>query len=92
MKDESELTFILEEADNAEVYILKGTDRETASNEIEQGDKLYPGNPLRITHNDDFLILFKTSVTGSGIVSNTNANTFTSQKGSFKLTYEVTGQ
>ena len=50
IEGESEMTIVLETAQSAEVYILQGSDRATAESMIEQGDRLYPGNPLRIGH------------------------------------------
>ena len=50
IEGESEMTIVLETAQNAEVYILQGSDRASAESMIEQGDRLYPGNPLRIGH------------------------------------------
>ena len=47
---ESEMTLVLQKADNAEIYIFKGSDRSKAENVVEQGDRLYPGNPLRVVH------------------------------------------
>ena len=80
------MTLILEKVENAEVYIFKGGDRATAESVIEKGDRLYPGNPLRITHKEDLLIVFRKSVTG--VVASSN---FSPLPGSFTLSYEVIG-
>ena len=53
------MTIILEAAINGEVYIFKGGDRATTENIIEDGDRLWPGNPLRINHKEDLLIVFR---------------------------------
>ena len=58
IEDESEITFVLETADNAEIFLYRGSDREEAESLIEFGDRLYPGNPLRFTDLDDLLIVF----------------------------------
>ena len=58
IEDESEITFVLETADNAEIFIYKGSDRDEAESLIEFGDRLYPGNPLRFTDLDDLLVVF----------------------------------
>ena len=70
VEDESEVTFILETAQNAEIFIFKGSDRDSASSIIEMGDKLYPGNPLRITELDDLMIVFRKKVNGEYLYDN----------------------
>ena len=90
IEGESEMTLTLQKADNAEIYIFKGSDRSIAESVVEQGDRLYPGNPLRVVHMEDLLIVFRKSVTGTSIVLNAGT-TFTSLPGSFTLSYEVTG-
>ena len=84
--DLSEVTIVLEFNDNADVFILLGQNRGEAINIIEQGDKLYPGNPLRLSTHLDFYIVFIKSV--DGIESN---GSYTSYLGSFSLSYEVSG-
>lgn len=70
---------VLEKAINADIYIFRGDDRTDAESMIEKGDKLYPGNPLRLEHHDDLLIVF------------TKASILDVTDGSFKLTYETSG-
>ena len=91
IEDKSELTFVLETADNAEVYIYKGSDREEAESIIEEGDKLYPGNPLRITHLDDILVVFRKKVDGQYTFIEGVGDIYETFDGSFSLAYEVTG-
>ena len=79
IEGESEMTLILETADNADVYIMKGSDRETAEVMIENGDRLYPGNPLRISDMSDVLILFRRRTIDA------------TTPGSFTLSYELSG-
>lgn len=90
IEGESELTLVLEEANNADVYILRGTDRSTAENSVELGDKLYPGNPLRITHLDDLLVVFRLTVHDEITIKPTGVTQYIST-GSFQLNYEATG-
>ena len=80
----SEMTLILESAINGEVYIFKGGDRATTENIIEDGDRLWPGNPLRINHKEDLLIVFRSKPV------NDNSDT-SSKPGSFVMSYEVIG-
>ena len=85
--DLSEVTVVLEYDINADVFIFVGQNRGEAINIVEQGDKLYPGNPLRLSTNLDFYIVFIKSV--DGIESN---GSYTSYSGSFSLSYEVSGK
>ena len=85
--DLSEVTVVLEYNENADIFIFLGQNRGDAINIVEQGDKLYPGNPLRLSNNLDFYILFIKSV--DGIESN---GSYTSYSGSFSLSYEVSGK
>ncbi len=74
---------------------MRGDKRENASRLIENGEQLYPGNPLRITFQDDFIVLFikqQTGVTSNYIDENLQEKTkFTNWTGDFKLTYTAKG-
>ena len=91
VEDESEVTFVLETADNAEVYIYEGSDRASAVSIIEFGDKLYPGNPLRITHLEDLLVVFRKAQNGQSVNVAGVGEQYETFDGSFSLTYEVSG-
>ena len=83
----SEMILLLESASNAEVFLFSETDRKDAVSLIEQGDKLYPGNPLYITDvTKDYMIVFHTTVNGD-----TSSGSFTSSSGSMRITYQVSG-
>ena len=47
---------------------------------IDQGDRLYPGNPLRFTHQDDLLITYRKETTSSLFI-----------RSSFTISYQVEG-
>ena len=49
IEGQSELTLVLETAINAQVFVFTGEKRDEVKELVELGDKLYPGNPLRIT-------------------------------------------
>lgn len=92
IEDESEVTFVLETADNAEVYIYKGSDRAAAESLIEDGDRLYPGNPLRFSELDDIMIVYRKAVNGQLVTDpDSLAMEYETFDASFSLTYEVKG-
>ena len=57
IEGKSELTIQLQSSDNSAIYIMIGSDRSKASSLIENGDQLYPGNPLRFDFQDNFIVL-----------------------------------
>jgi len=54
---------------------------------IENGDKLYPGNPLRVTKPQKIVVVFRKTKHGVQVASN-----YTSYSGSFELSYSVSGK
>ena len=82
---------MLETADNAEIFIYKGSNRDEAESLIEFGDKLYPGNPLRFKDLEDLFIVFRKTVNGQSISPAFGSSHYETFDGSFSLTYEVEG-
>ena len=80
IKGDSNLTIVLEEFENAEVYMYKSVEdnRSYSESMVQYGDQLYPGNPLRLFNHDDFLVIFK-------------KNDLNEETGRFKLVYTKSG-
>ena len=87
IEEESDVTFILETAQNADIFVFKGSDRDSATSIIEKGDKLYPGNPLRITSLDDLVIVFRKTVNGDSSYVGGVGDQYLTYDGSFDLSY-----
>ena len=83
--------------ENADVYVFEGTNRKEATNLIENNDKLYPGNPLKITTHSDLMLVFKKTLDGyeRTVYSYTQEDWFTifeTVDGSFEITYVLSGE
>ena len=85
------MTIVLETADNAEIYMFKGSDRASAESLIDEGDRLYPGNPLRFSDLDDLLIVFRKTFNGQSSFVSGVGDQYETLDGSFSLNYEVSG-
>ena len=79
--DSAEMSFILQSADNAELFIFKGSDRSSAEQLIEGGDKMYLGSPVRVPITQPVIVVFRLETVGEFDAK----GKFRSKKGSFEL-------
>jgi len=104
IEDQSEVTMVLWANENADVFIYQGEERQDATSLIENGDRLWLGNPLRFRNSSsqldsepsDLLLVMRKQQNGE-IRRYQDSNykwqdEFVRFGSSFRLTYSVEGE
>ena len=77
----AEMSFVLQSAENAELFIYKGHERASAESLIEGGDRMYLGTPVRVPITQPVIVVFRLATPGEFDAK----GNYRSKKGSFEL-------